>query len=97
MLIIDAPQSVGRALNRLAQRQTRLGGRDVPTDNACRGESVKPGEPLSRQWFIARNPDCPAGDPFERQLFVFRKPVHHAIPAAGPSLVVIYICRYKSL
>ena len=62
----------------------------MPTDNACLGESVKPGEPLIRQLFLARNPDGPAGDPFERKLFVFRKQVHHVIwdrpdlPAGDP-------------
>ena len=51
------------------------------------------------QWFIARNPDCPAGDPFKRQLFVFRKPVHHLIgdrpdrPAGEPFYIASLSAR----
>jgi glutamate synthase (NADPH/NADH) large chain len=62
-----------------AEGQTVLGWREVPTDNTCLGESVKPTEPLVRQVFIARGTHCPDQATFERKLFVIRKQVHHAI------------------
>ncbi|HYQ91569.1 MAG TPA: glutamate synthase central domain-containing protein, partial [Candidatus Competibacteraceae bacterium] len=62
-----------------AEGQTLLGWREVPTDNSCLGESVKPTEPVVRQVFIARGANCPDPAAFERKLFVIRKQVHHAI------------------
>ncbi|NJN48058.1 MAG: glutamate synthase subunit alpha, partial [Candidatus Competibacteraceae bacterium] len=59
--------------------QTLLGWRDVPTDNTCLGESVKPQEPLIRQVFIGRGDNCSDGDAFERKLLVIRKQAHHAV------------------
>ena len=59
--------------------QTILGWRDLPVDNSCLGESVKPIEPVIRQIFIGRGKNCPAGDAFERKLFVIRKRVHHQV------------------
>jgi glutamate synthase (NADPH/NADH) large chain len=62
-----------------AEGQTLLGWRDVPTNNAVLGESVKPIEPVIRQVFIGRGDTCADVDAFERKLFVIRKQVHHAI------------------
>ncbi|MBL8658232.1 MAG: glutamate synthase large subunit [Rhodospirillales bacterium] len=62
-----------------AEGQRILGWRDVPTDNAVLGFSVKPIEPVIRQIFIARGDTCGDVDAFERKLFVIRKEVHHAI------------------
>jgi len=62
-----------------AEGQTLLGWRDVPTDNTCLGESVKPQEPLIRQVFIGRGDNCPDGDAFERKLLVIRKQAHHIV------------------
>ncbi len=59
--------------------QSILGWRDVPVDNSCLGESVKPIEPVIRQIFIGRGPNCADTDAFERKLFVIRKRVHHAL------------------
>ena len=59
--------------------QTILGWRDVPVDNSCLGESVKPIEPVIRQIFIGRGSNCPDADTFERKLFVIRKRTHHAL------------------
>ena len=56
---------------------TLLGWRDVPTDPAQLGESVKPGEPVSRQLFIGRGPRIADQDHFERKLFVARKVVEN--------------------
>ena len=59
--------------------QILLGWRDVPTDNACLGHSVRPTEPVIRQIFVQRGVNCPDGDAFERKLFVIRKETHIAI------------------
>ena len=59
--------------------QTILGWRDVPVDNSCLGESVKPIEPVIRQIFIGRGSNCADADAFERKLFVIRKRTHHAL------------------
>jgi glutamate synthase (NADPH/NADH) large chain len=62
-----------------AEGQTLLGWREVPTDNTCLGESVKPTEPIVRQVLIARGALSADANAFERKLFVIRKQVHHAI------------------
>ncbi|MBK8898481.1 MAG: glutamate synthase large subunit [Candidatus Competibacteraceae bacterium] len=62
-----------------AEGQIFLGWRDVPTDNSCLGRSVRPSEPMIRQAFVRRGPDCPDTAAFERKLFVIRKQTHHAI------------------
>ena len=59
--------------------QVLLGWRDVPTDNSVLGFSVKPIEPVIRQFFVARGADTPDMAAFERKLFVIRKQSHHAI------------------
>ncbi len=59
--------------------QVCLGWRDVPVDNSCLGESVKPDEPLIRQFFIGRGPDTKDQNAFERKLFVIRKQTHRAV------------------
>jgi glutamate synthase (NADPH/NADH) large chain len=43
-----------------AEGQTLLGWREVPTDNTCLGDSVKPTEPLVRQVFLGRSAATPA-------------------------------------
>ncbi|MDG4596503.1 MAG: glutamate synthase large subunit [Candidatus Contendobacter sp.] len=63
----------------VAEDQIFLGWRDVPTDNSCLGRSVRPSEPVVRQAFVQRGPNCPDTDAFERKLFVIRKQTHHAI------------------
>lgn len=59
--------------------QVLLGWRDVPVNNSCLGESVKPDEPVVRQVFIARGEGTPVRGAFERKLYVIRKQSHHAI------------------
>ncbi len=58
--------------------QSLIGWRDVPTDNAVLGCSVKPIEPIIRQVFVRRGDGVDASA-FERKLFVIRKQAHHAI------------------
>ncbi len=64
--------------------QVVLGWRDVPTENAGLGESVRAVEPHVRQVFIARGPRAADQDAFERKLFVIRKRIEHAVRAARP-------------
>jgi len=59
--------------------QKILGWRDLPVDNTCLGESVKPIEPMIRQIFIGRGESCTDTDAFERKLFIIRKRVHHQV------------------
>lgn len=59
--------------------QVFLGWREVPTDDGWLGESVKPEEPVIRQFFVARGAGTGDQDAFERKLFVIRKLAHHAL------------------
>jgi glutamate synthase (NADPH/NADH) large chain len=54
-------------LARRAHRQLLSGSQRAPT------------EPVIRQAFVQRGPNCPDTDAFERKLFVIRKQTHHAI------------------
>src|SRR5438270_5627516 len=56
-----------------------LGWRDVPTDNASLGETVKPTEPHHMQVFIGRNGAAKDADEFERRLYILRKSISQAI------------------
>ncbi|MDH3387116.1 MAG: glutamate synthase large subunit, partial [Gammaproteobacteria bacterium] len=64
--------------------QIVLGWRDVPTDNSCLGFSVKPKEPVIRQFFISRGENCADIAAFERKLFVIRKRAHFRIRKLKP-------------
>ncbi|WP_398467656.1 glutamate synthase large subunit [Tardiphaga sp.] len=57
-----------------------LGWREVPTDNASLGESVKPTEPSNMQVFIGIG-KAKIADPsdFERRLYILRKSISQAI------------------
>ena len=61
--------------------QTLLGWRDVPVDNSCLGERVKPTEPVHRQVFIGRGTE-------RRRRGGVRAPALH--PAQGRSPARIY-------
>ena len=78
-----------------------LGWRDVPTDNACLGESVKPNEPIIKQVVISRPDGVVDQEEFERKLFVIRKQAHKKIwyPGEGDdgdSTGVFYITSFSS-
>ncbi|HHO68956.1 MAG TPA: glutamate synthase large subunit [Gammaproteobacteria bacterium] len=62
-----------------AEGQVLLGWRDVPTDNAGLGQSVKDVEPVVRQVFIGCADGCDSADDFERRLFIIRKVVENAV------------------
>ncbi|GJL80634.1 MAG: glutamate synthase [marine bacterium B5-7] len=74
------------ALEQMAaeEGQRVIGWRDVPTDNSCLGFSVKPMEPVIRQFVIARGDNCADTDAFERKLFVIRKQAHFRIHRLAP-------------
>ena len=59
--------------------QRLLGWRDVPVDSSVLGESIRPAEPVIRQFFVARGANCPDVDAFERKLFVIRKQTHKEV------------------
>src|SRR5262245_31440105 len=57
-----------------------LGWRDVPSDNASLGVTVKPTEPYHMQVFIGRNgAAAKTDDDFERRLYILRKSISQAI------------------
>jgi len=56
-----------------------LGWRDVPSDNASLGESVKPTEPVHQQVFIGLGKKKLSPDDFERRLYILRKSISNAI------------------
>jgi glutamate synthase (NADPH/NADH) large chain len=56
-----------------------LGWRDVPTDNATLGESVKPTEPVHMQVFVGRPAHIKTEQEFERRLYLMRKAISNAI------------------
>jgi glutamate synthase (NADPH) large chain len=59
--------------------QLLLGWREVPTDNASLGASVKPTEPVHMQVFIGRGADVASEDEFERRLFILRKVISEIV------------------
>jgi len=63
----------------VAEGQTLLGWREVPTDNEGLGESVKAIEPLVRQIFVKKGNNVTDQDAFERKLFVIRKVIEHTV------------------
>ena len=62
-----------------AENQTVLGWRDVPVDNQELGPSVRSIEPVIRQIFVGRGPNCPDAAAFERKLFVIRKQIDNGV------------------
>ena len=84
-----------------SEGSTVLGWRDVPTDNACLGESVKPNEPIIKQVVISRPSGVVDQEEFERKLFVIRKQAHKKIwypdeGDDGDSTGVFYITSFSS-
>jgi glutamate synthase (NADPH) large chain len=52
-----------------------VGWRDVPNDNSCLGQSVKPTEPFHQQVFIGKGDRRLDADEFERRLYILRKTI----------------------
>ena len=63
----------------MAEGQSVLGWRDVPTDDSSLGPTAVSGEPTFRQIFIKRADGINDVDTFERKLYVIRKLAEHAI------------------
>src|SRR5258705_996147 len=60
----------------IAREGMRLvGWRDVPNDNSCLGQSVKPTEPFHQQVFIGKGDRKLDADAFERRLYILRKTI----------------------
>jgi len=80
-----------------AEGQTLLAWRDVPRDPSVLGESIKPIEPVIRQFFIARGDNCRDADAFERKLYVIRKQSHKAVRARSlPEGAAFYIASLST-
>ena len=78
-----------------AEGQTLLGWRDVQTDRAVLGESVKKTEPVVRQFAVGRNAALADQDAFERKLLVIRKQVHRAVEELNPE-TDFYVTSFSS-
>src|SRR5260370_33014381 len=52
-----------------------VGWRDVPNDNSCLGQSVKPTEPFHQQVFIGKGDRKLDADEFDRRLYIHRKTI----------------------
>ncbi|HLH13117.1 MAG TPA: glutamate synthase large subunit [Methylovirgula sp.] len=64
--------------------QVFLGWRDVPVDNSGLGESVRPSEPVIKQYFVGRGAIPGQGseqDRFERRLYILRKVIASKVHA----------------
>ncbi len=62
-----------------AEGQTVLGWRDVPVDNSGMSDGVRASEPVIRQVFVGKGPNCQSQDDFERKLLVIRKQTFNTI------------------
>jgi glutamate synthase (NADPH) large chain len=59
--------------------QIFLGWRDVPVDNSGLGESVRPTEPVIKQYFVKQRQGGGDQDWFERRLYILRKAISNAV------------------
>ncbi|MFT3917605.1 MAG: glutamate synthase large subunit [Anaeromyxobacteraceae bacterium] len=72
--------------------QTVLGWRDVPTENESLGPSARASQPVIRQLFVGRGPECPDAMSFERKLYVIRRLVEKKISrSAIPGRTHFYV------
>jgi glutamate synthase (ferredoxin) len=60
-----------------------LGWRKVPTDNSSIGNGAKEGEPMVRQLFLKRPPDCADEEAFNRKLYLINQRAINEIHQAG--------------
>ncbi|MBO0752641.1 MAG: glutamate synthase subunit alpha, partial [Bradyrhizobiaceae bacterium] len=60
-----------------------VGWRNVPSDNSCLGDSVKPTAPFHEQVFIGMGSRTFDADTFERRLYVMRKAVSQRLYGLG--------------
>ncbi len=85
----------------VAEGQTFLGWRTVPTRNATLGATARGAEPVVRQIFIGRSPSITDDMAFERKLYVIRAVATHQIRRGGAyqggPLFYIPSLSYKTL
>jgi glutamate synthase (ferredoxin) len=90
----------------LAESQTVLGWRDVPTNNSTLGKTAVAAEPFMAQVFVGRNPNLKDEQAFERKLFVIRKIAEQKIRYNGKvaggkffyvSSLSAHTCIYKGM
>ncbi len=60
-----------------------IGWREIPSDDSCLGESVKPTAPFHEQVFIGKGTGTLDTDTFERRLYILRKAVSQRLYAIG--------------
>jgi glutamate synthase (NADPH) large chain len=60
-----------------------IGWRNVPSDNSCLGDSVKPTAPFHEQVFIGKGSRALDADAFERRLYILRKAVSQRLYGLG--------------
>ena len=87
MLFLPRQDAARNAVERViadtiaAEGLALLGWRDVPTNNAYLGASVKAAEPWVRQVAVGHTTAMADSDAFERKLFVLRKRMEHSVRA----------------
>jgi glutamate synthase (ferredoxin) len=90
----------------LAEGQTVLGWRDVPTNNSTLGKTAVAAEPFMAQVLVGRNPNLKDEQAFERKLFVIRKIAEQKIRYNGKvaggkffyvSSLSAHTCIYKGM
>jgi glutamate synthase (NADPH/NADH) large chain len=80
-----------------AEGQTLLGWRDVPVDTGVLGESIKPIEPVIRQFFVGCGANCADAEALERKLYVIRKQSHATVRAKKlPEGAAFYIASLST-
>lgn len=82
----------------IAEGQTCLGWRTVPTDNSSLGATAVAAQPFIRQIFIQKNPNLTDPMAFERKLYVIRKLAENA-PRENNPCAAFYIASlsYKTI
>ena len=81
----------------VAEGQTVLGWRDVPTNHFDLGQTAREGEPFVRQVFVGRGANVKDELAFERKLYVIRRQAENAIRYGGKRWgQQFYVCSLSS-
>jgi glutamate synthase (NADPH/NADH) large chain len=104
---VDGREKIKKRLAQICAEfgQTLLGWREVPTDDATLGQSVKPTQPVHLQVFVGRGPTIRSEEAFERRLYLIRKVLSNFVANAHDErmtgfYVVCLSCRtlvYKGM
>jgi len=85
MVFLPVLESSRRTFERMFEEVVEREGqkvlfwRDVPTDNAALGSTSRASQPVIRQIFVGRGPNCADEAAFERKLYVIRRLVEKAV------------------